>query len=68
MCRIVLVLQYNTDYEKVANLLEIPQHFHVEVYTTSRLEKHLDALLTQMRDIVEKHTESEVSEMSQFFV
>ncbi|XP_071839259.1 cohesin subunit SA-1-like isoform X2 [Apostichopus japonicus] len=55
-----LLSKYNTDYEKVANLLEIPQHFHVEVYTTSRLEKHLDALLLQMRDIVEKHTETEV--------
>ena len=54
-------LQYNTDWDKVANLLEIPQHFDVEIYTTSRLDKHLDSLLQQMRDIVEKHTETEVS-------
>ena len=58
-------LQYNTDWDKVANLLEIPQHFDVEIYTTSRLDKHLDSLLQQMRDIVEKHTETEVRHDSQ---
>ncbi|XP_071489542.1 cohesin subunit SA-1-like [Diadema antillarum] len=55
-----LLAKFNTDWDKVANLLEIPQHFDVEIYTTSRLDKHLDSLLRQMRDIVEKHTESEV--------
>ncbi|XP_041483045.1 cohesin subunit SA-1-like isoform X3 [Lytechinus variegatus] len=55
-----LLAKFNTDWDKVANLLEIPQHFEVEIYTTSRLDKHLDSLLLQMRDIVEKHTESEV--------
>ncbi|XP_072033672.1 cohesin subunit SA-1-like isoform X2 [Amphiura filiformis] len=59
-----LLAKYNTDWDKVANLLEIPQHFDVEIYTTSRLDKHLDALLTQMRDIVEKHTETEVLDAS----
>ncbi|XP_071950467.1 cohesin subunit SA-2-like isoform X2 [Antedon mediterranea] len=55
-----LLSKYGIDSDKVANLLEIPQHFDVEIYTTSRLEKHLDSLLRQMRDIVEKHTETEV--------
>ncbi|XP_030838180.1 cohesin subunit SA-1 [Strongylocentrotus purpuratus] len=55
-----LLAKFNTDWDKVANLLEIPQHFEVEIYTTTRLDKHLDSLLIQMRDIVEKHTESEV--------
>ena len=45
----------------MSNLLEIPQHFEVEIYTTSRLEKHLDSLLREMKEIVERHTESEVS-------
>ncbi|XP_033127030.1 cohesin subunit SA-2-like isoform X1 [Anneissia japonica] len=57
-----LLSKYGMDSDKVANLLEIPQHFDVEIFTTSRLEKHLDSLLRQMRDIVEKHTESEVLE------
>ncbi|XP_077988288.1 cohesin subunit SA-2-like isoform X3 [Glandiceps talaboti] len=55
-----LLAKYTVDAEKVANLLEIPQHFDVEIYTTSRLEKHLDTLLKHMKEIVEKHTESEV--------
>ncbi|XP_022098591.1 cohesin subunit SA-2-like isoform X2 [Acanthaster planci] len=55
-----LLSKYKVDWDKVANLLEIPQHFEVEIYTTSRLEKHLDALLREMKEIVERHTESEV--------
>ncbi|XP_070538623.1 cohesin subunit SA-2-like isoform X2 [Ptychodera flava] len=55
-----LLAKYIVDAEKLANLLEIPQHFDVEIYTTSRLEKHLDTLLKHMKEIVEKHTESEV--------
>ena len=31
--------QYNADAEKVANLLSIPLHFDLEIYTTSRQEK-----------------------------
>ncbi|XP_006818598.1 cohesin subunit SA-2-like, partial [Saccoglossus kowalevskii] len=55
-----LLAKYAVEAEKVANLLEIPQHFDVEIYTTSRLEKHLDTLLRHMKEIVEKHTEPEV--------
>ena len=55
-----LSLQYNVDAEKVANLLQIPLYFDLEIYTTSRQEKHLDSLLRHITDIVEKHTDSEV--------
>uniref|UniRef100_A0A8C3HN56 STAG2 cohesin complex component n=1 Tax=Chrysemys picta bellii TaxID=8478 RepID=A0A8C3HN56_CHRPI len=48
--------------EKVTNLLQLPQYFDLEIYTTGRLEKHLDALLRQIRDIVEKHTDTDVLE------
>ncbi|KQK77836.1 cohesin subunit SA-2 isoform X4 [Amazona aestiva] len=54
--------RYSVDAEKVTNLLQLPQYFDLEIYTTGRLEKHLDALLRQIRDIVEKHTDIDVLE------
>ena len=35
----VFVLQYAVDAEKVTNLLQLPQFFDLEIYTTGRLEK-----------------------------
>lgn len=35
----MLVLQYAVDAEKVTNLLQLPQFFDLEIYTTGRLEK-----------------------------
>ncbi|CAH1781721.1 unnamed protein product [Owenia fusiformis] len=58
-----LLAKYSADPEKVANLLTIPQHFDLEIYTTSRQEKHLDTLLRQIQDIIEKHTDTEVLEV-----
>ncbi|XP_035692427.1 cohesin subunit SA-1-like isoform X4 [Branchiostoma floridae] len=57
-----LLGKYAVDAEKVINLLCIPQYFDLDIYTTSRLEKHLDLLLKHMQDIVEKHAEQEVLE------
>uniref|UniRef100_A0A8C3JYQ2 Stromal antigen 2 n=1 Tax=Calidris pygmaea TaxID=425635 RepID=A0A8C3JYQ2_9CHAR len=57
-----LLAKYSVDAEKVTNLLQLPQYFDLEIYTTGRLEKHLDALLRQIRDIVEKHTDIDVLE------
>uniref|UniRef100_A0A8C2KM07 Cohesin subunit SA n=1 Tax=Cyprinus carpio TaxID=7962 RepID=A0A8C2KM07_CYPCA len=57
-----LISQYSVDPEKVTNLLRFPQYFDLEIYTTGRLEKHLDALLRQVRDVVEKHTDTDVLE------
>ena len=54
--------QYQADSEKVANLLQIPQYFDLDVYSAGRMEKHLDALLKQIRLVVEKHIESDVLE------
>uniref|UniRef100_A0A8C2JAQ9 Cohesin subunit SA n=1 Tax=Cyprinus carpio TaxID=7962 RepID=A0A8C2JAQ9_CYPCA len=53
---------YSVDAEKVTNLLQLPQFFDLEIYTTGRLEKHLDSLLRQIREIVEKHTDTDVLE------
>lgn len=36
---IFTLLQYAVDAEKVTNLLQLPQFFDLEIYTTGRLEK-----------------------------
>lgn len=46
----------------MANLLQIPQFFDLDVYSAGRMEKHLDALLKQIRLVVEKHIEMDVLE------
>ncbi|XP_053474299.1 cohesin subunit SA-2a isoform X2 [Ictalurus furcatus] len=58
----LLLAKYCVDSEKVTNLLQLPQYFDLEIYTTGRLEKHLDALLRQIREVVEKHTDTGVLE------
>lgn len=103
--KFLFCLQYAVDSEKVTNLLQLPQFFDLEIYTTGRLEKvrrprhvddstdtfffflllldliqnvplssrpptphplpqhqHLESLLRQIREIVEKHTDTEVLE------
>uniref|UniRef100_A0A672PDQ2 Cohesin subunit SA n=1 Tax=Sinocyclocheilus grahami TaxID=75366 RepID=A0A672PDQ2_SINGR len=59
---ILVRTKQSVDPEKVTNLLQFPQYFDLEIYTTGRLEKHLDALLRQVRDVVEKHTDKDVLE------
>ncbi|XP_077945758.1 cohesin subunit SA-1a isoform X2 [Gasterosteus aculeatus] len=58
----MLLSKYQADSEKVANLLQIPQFFDLDVYSAGRMEKHLDALLKQIRLVVEKHIEVDVLE------
>ncbi|CAI9736491.1 cohesin subunit SA-1 isoform X1 [Octopus vulgaris] len=58
----LMLLKYLMDSEKVANLLQIPQYFDLDIYTSSRQEKNLEALLRYLHEIVEKHTDSEVLE------
>ncbi|KAM4724372.1 cohesin subunit SA-1a [Anableps anableps] len=58
----MLLSKYQADAEKVANLLQIPQFFDLDVYSAGRMEKHLDALLKQIRLVVEKHIETDVLE------
>ncbi|XP_067853228.1 cohesin subunit SA-2 isoform X1 [Heptranchias perlo] len=57
-----LLVKYAVDAEKVTNLLQLPLFFDLEIYTTGRLEKHLDSLLRQLKDIVEKHVDTDVLE------
>ncbi|CAG5866656.1 cohesin subunit SA-1a [Menidia menidia] len=58
----MLLSKYQADSEMVANLLQIPQFFDLDVYSAGRMEKHLDALLKQIRLVVEKHIETDVLE------
>ncbi|KAH0502610.1 Cohesin subunit SA-1 [Microtus ochrogaster] len=58
----MLLSKYSADAEKIANLLQIPQYFDLEIYSTGRMEKHLDALLKHIKFVVEKHVESDVLE------
>ncbi|XP_053291044.1 cohesin subunit SA-1a isoform X2 [Pleuronectes platessa] len=58
----MLLSKYQADSEKVANLLQIPMFFDLDVYSAGRMEKHLDALLKQIRLVVDKHIEADVLE------
>uniref|UniRef100_A0A3B4YZD0 Cohesin subunit SA n=1 Tax=Stegastes partitus TaxID=144197 RepID=A0A3B4YZD0_9TELE len=58
----LLLAKYCVDIDKVTNLLQIPKYFDLDIYTTGRLEKHLDALLRQIWEVVDKHTDIEVLE------
>ncbi|KAK6478636.1 cohesin subunit SA-1 [Huso huso] len=58
----MLLSKYQADSEKVANLLQIPQYFDLDIYSAGRMEKHLDALLKQIKFVVEKQTETDVLE------
>ncbi|KAK2528131.1 cohesin subunit SA-2, partial [Columba livia] len=59
-----LLAKYSTDAQKVANLLQIPQYYDLDVYRTGHLEKHLDALLREVKGIVAKHSDLSVLEAS----
>uniref|UniRef100_A0A665X0T0 Cohesin subunit SA n=1 Tax=Echeneis naucrates TaxID=173247 RepID=A0A665X0T0_ECHNA len=58
----LLLAKYCVDIDKVTNLLQIPKYFDLDIYTTGRLEKHLDALLRQIWEVIDKHTDTEVLE------
>uniref|UniRef100_A0A674NEZ5 Cohesin subunit SA n=1 Tax=Takifugu rubripes TaxID=31033 RepID=A0A674NEZ5_TAKRU len=58
----LLLAKYCVDIDKVTNLLQIPKYFDLDIYTTGRLEKHLDSLLRQIWEVQDKHTDTEVLE------
>uniref|UniRef100_A0A8C5MR61 Cohesin subunit SA n=1 Tax=Leptobrachium leishanense TaxID=445787 RepID=A0A8C5MR61_9ANUR len=57
-----LLAKFSADAEKMCLLLMVIGYLDLEVYYTERLEKHLDLLLIQVRDILQKHTKPEVLE------
>ncbi|CAH8674975.1 unnamed protein product [Schistosoma bovis] len=52
-----LLAKYGESPERATNLLAIPRHMEMELYTTGRHERHLDLLLQAVQDIVERHTD-----------
>ncbi|XP_068182509.1 cohesin subunit SA-3-like [Antennarius striatus] len=58
-----LLVKYSADTRIVSRLLKAPFSFDLEMYTsTTKLERHLDLLLSQVCSIVSKHTEVTVLE------
>ncbi|KAL1110344.1 hypothetical protein AAG570_007875 [Ranatra chinensis] len=57
-----LLDKYSADPDKLTNLLSVPQHFDLEMYTASRQEANLDLLLKKIQTITEKHHDTEVLE------
>ncbi|KAM4038590.1 cohesin subunit SA-3 [Anomaloglossus baeobatrachus] len=57
-----LLAKFSADEDKVITLLKVVKQLDLEIYSTERLEKNLDLLLTQVQDIMEKHTEPLVLE------
>ncbi|XP_075708675.1 cohesin subunit SA-2-like isoform X2 [Rhinoderma darwinii] len=58
----LLLAKFSTNPEKAINLLQIPRYFHIHVYFEPRMEKHLEALLKQMKSIAISHSDPEVLE------
>lgn len=57
-----LLEKYSAENEKLINLLNIPQHFDLEMYTTSRQEASLKLLLDKITLIMSISTDREVLE------
>ncbi|XP_063002284.1 cohesin subunit SA-3 [Elgaria multicarinata webbii] len=57
-----LLAKFSADAEKVVPLLEALRYFDLTLYSMGRLEKYLELLLTQLWEVVEKHTSCEVLE------
>ncbi|XP_015743402.1 cohesin subunit SA-2-like [Python bivittatus] len=57
-----LLAKYSLDAEKVTNLLQISQYFDLERYSTGLFNKHLDALLREVKAIVMTHSNTDVLE------
>ncbi|XP_043850347.1 cohesin subunit SA-2-like isoform X2 [Dromiciops gliroides] len=57
-----LLAKYSSDIEKVTNFLQIPQYYNLNVYVIGRLEKYLDALLKEMKELVHRHTDLNILE------
>ncbi|XP_062477834.1 cohesin subunit SA-3 isoform X2 [Pezoporus occidentalis] len=57
-----LLGKFSADAEKAAPLLEVLCCFDLSIYCTGRLEKHLELVLEQLEEVVQKHTEQTVLE------
>ncbi|PAA68029.1 hypothetical protein BOX15_Mlig017969g1, partial [Macrostomum lignano] len=55
-----LILKYGEDTGKMLNLLSLVQYMDLDMFVSTRQEKHLDLLLKYMQESIVKHTETEV--------
>ncbi|XP_068130150.1 cohesin subunit SA-3 [Hyperolius riggenbachi] len=55
-----LLAKFSADADKMEALLKVVGYLDLEMYSTERLEKYFDLLLTQTREILEKHTDPKV--------
>ncbi|KAG9492281.1 hypothetical protein GDO78_000671 [Eleutherodactylus coqui] len=58
----LLLIKFATNPDKLVNLLQIPRYFDIDLYFEAHMEKHLEALLKQMKSIAVSHSEAEVLE------
>ncbi|XP_068929004.1 cohesin subunit SA-2-like isoform X1 [Petaurus breviceps papuanus] len=57
-----LLAKYSSDTEKVTNFLQIPQYYNLNMYVAGHLEKYLNALLKEVKELVHRHTDLNVLE------
>ncbi|XP_043928399.1 cohesin subunit SA-2-like isoform X2 [Protopterus annectens] len=57
-----LLSKYSCDAEKVALLLQIPQHFDTDICSREHMAKHLDDILTQINHVTGNQSGDEVLE------
>ncbi|CAI9555873.1 unnamed protein product, partial [Staurois parvus] len=57
-----LLAKFSADADKMETVLKVVGYLELEMYCTGRLEKYFDLLLTQIREILEKHTDPKVLE------
>ncbi|KAM6032593.1 cohesin subunit SA-3 isoform 10-T10 [Theristicus caerulescens] len=57
-----LLAKFSADAEKAAPLLEVLHCFDLSIYCTGRMEKHLELVLGQLQEVVEKHAGQAVLE------
>ncbi|KAM5173097.1 cohesin subunit SA-3 isoform 2-T2 [Mantella aurantiaca] len=54
--------KFSADADKMETILKVVGYLELEMYSTDRLGKYFDLLLTQIREILEKHTDPRVLE------
>ncbi|XP_069613970.1 cohesin subunit SA-2-like isoform X2 [Ranitomeya imitator] len=59
----LMLAKFSTNPDKVINLLQIPRYFDKDIYFKAPMEKHVEALLKQMRSIAVSHSDLEVLEV-----
>ncbi|XP_073478990.1 cohesin subunit SA-3 [Aquarana catesbeiana] len=57
-----LLAKFSADADKMESFLKVVGYLELEMYCTDRLEKYFHLLLTQIREILEKHTDPKVLE------